>query len=174
MRLLLCLSCLLLVGCGREPDGDPDDVVPVGPAGTVLVFDSNGIHRGNRTLGATRDTLFSCYCPGSTNWPVLVPRAFAETFTAPNPAPNNGGSAGISAGASYYDGIGGGATLVATPQGAYIVPEFGIGFGPLPGSRMKCTGTPSISTRWCLNPLIFRSTARQSNPLAQYSTRSLM
>ena len=49
---------------------------------------------------------------------------------APNPAPNNGGTGGISAGASYYEGLGGGATVVATPQGAYIVPEFGIGFGP--------------------------------------------
>lgn len=52
-----------------------------GPAGTVIVFDSNGIHRGNRSLGAVRDSTVSCYCPGSTNWPVLVPRAFAESLT---------------------------------------------------------------------------------------------
>jgi hypothetical protein len=50
---------------------------------------------------------------------------------APNPTPNtaaNGG--GFSIGGSYYEGIGGGVTIVATPQGNYIVPEVGVGLGP--------------------------------------------
>jgi hypothetical protein len=46
-----------------------------GPAGTVIVFDDNGIHRGNRNQGAVRDNLVGCYCPGSTSWPLHVPRA---------------------------------------------------------------------------------------------------
>jgi hypothetical protein len=53
----------------------------LGAAGTVLVFDSNGIHRGNRTLGATRDTLICSYLPGGVSWPVVVPKKFAESFS---------------------------------------------------------------------------------------------
>ncbi|MBA4067506.1 MAG: hypothetical protein C0501_28110 [Isosphaera sp.] len=53
----------------------------LGRAGTVVVFDSNGAHRGRRSLGATRDTLICSYMPGSVSWPVAVPRRFADTFT---------------------------------------------------------------------------------------------
>ena len=50
---------------------------------------------------------------------------------APNrSSPGNTGTGGISAGGSYYQVVGGGVTLVATPQGNYIVPEVGVGLGP--------------------------------------------
>ena len=36
----------------------------VGPAGSVVVFDTNGIHRGNRNRGPRRDVLFGVYSAG--------------------------------------------------------------------------------------------------------------
>ena len=91
----------------------------------------------------------------------------------PNPAPNNGGTGGISAGASYYDGIGGGATLVATPQGAYIVPEFGIGFGPSvsvnAGSNVNVPNAPQLqfggSYADQVGPVGLRGSATITEPL---------
>ena len=66
---------------------------------------------------------------------------------APNPTTTTG-TGGVSVGASYYDGIGGGATLVATPKGMYIVPEFGIGFGPSvsanAGSNVNVPNAPQL------------------------------
>jgi Phytanoyl-CoA dioxygenase (PhyH) len=41
-------------------------------AGSLFLFDSNGIHRGRRSLGATRDTLFNCYNAGRQLWPFAV------------------------------------------------------------------------------------------------------
>ncbi len=35
-----------------------------GPAGSVVVFETNGIHRGNRNQGPTRDVLFGVYTAG--------------------------------------------------------------------------------------------------------------
>jgi hypothetical protein len=35
-----------------------------GPAGSVVIFDTNGIHRGNRTLGSRRDTWTHNYTAG--------------------------------------------------------------------------------------------------------------
>lgn len=64
-----------------------------------------------------------------------------------NPTPATG-TGGVSVGASYYDGVGGGATLVATPQGIYIVPEFGIGIGPsvsaAAGSNVNVPNAPQL------------------------------
>ena len=66
---------------------------------------------------------------------------------APNPTPTTG-TGGVSVGASYYDGVGGGATLVVTPTGTYIVPEFGIGFGPSvsanAGSNVNVPNAPQL------------------------------
>ena len=42
-----------------------------GPAGTVVIFDTNGLHRGNRNLGARRDVWFFHYSAGRQ----LAPRA---------------------------------------------------------------------------------------------------
>jgi len=36
----------------------------VGPAGTVVLFDANGIHRGNRNRGPRRDVVFGVYSAG--------------------------------------------------------------------------------------------------------------
>ncbi len=36
----------------------------IGPAGTVVIFDTNGLHRGNRNWGATRDTLVGAFSAG--------------------------------------------------------------------------------------------------------------
>jgi hypothetical protein len=35
-----------------------------GPAGSVILFDSNGIHRGNRNLGPRREVVFGVYSAG--------------------------------------------------------------------------------------------------------------
>lgn len=35
-----------------------------GPAGSVVIFDVNGIHRGNRNLGPRRDVVFGAYTAG--------------------------------------------------------------------------------------------------------------
>jgi hypothetical protein len=34
------------------------------PAGSVIIFDTNGIHKGNRNLGPTRDIVLSAYSTG--------------------------------------------------------------------------------------------------------------
>ena len=43
-----------------------------GPAGTVVLFDTNGIHRGNRNLGPKRDTWVFQYTAGRHLEPVSV------------------------------------------------------------------------------------------------------
>jgi len=52
----------------RFPDEQARRLGPVvecaGPAGTVIVFDTNGIHRGNRNLGPRRDTVVGVYTAG--------------------------------------------------------------------------------------------------------------
>lgn len=56
-------------------------VVPcAGPAGTVVVFDSNGIHRGNRNTGPTRDQYTFNFTAGSALFPLpgLHPRVVSE------------------------------------------------------------------------------------------------
>ena len=45
----------------RRPPRPEDVVDVVGPAGTVAVFDTNGLHSGNRNGGARRDTLIFYY-----------------------------------------------------------------------------------------------------------------
>ncbi len=45
-----------------ETEDAKDRIIDVvGPAGTVAVFDSNGLHTGNRNESARRDTLTFCY-----------------------------------------------------------------------------------------------------------------
>ena len=34
------------------------------PVGSVVIFDANGLHRGNRNLGPIRDVLFGVYTTG--------------------------------------------------------------------------------------------------------------
>lgn len=41
-----------------------DVVECAGPAGTVIIFDTNGIHRGNRNLGPRREVAFGVYSAG--------------------------------------------------------------------------------------------------------------
>jgi hypothetical protein len=43
-----------------------------GPAGSVFLFDSNGLHRGNRSHGAVRDSMIPCYNAGRSIWPLTV------------------------------------------------------------------------------------------------------
>jgi hypothetical protein len=49
-----------------------------GDAGTVFIFDSNGLHRGNRSTGRHRDTLITNYNAGRYLWAFEVPQAFRE------------------------------------------------------------------------------------------------
>lgn len=48
----------------------------LGKPGTVFIFDANGFHRGNRNLGAVRDTLIVQYTAGRYLWPFDIPEAF--------------------------------------------------------------------------------------------------
>jgi hypothetical protein len=52
----------------RFGDGEARRLGPVvecaGPAGSVVLFDANGIHRGNRNQGPRRETLFGTYTVG--------------------------------------------------------------------------------------------------------------
>lgn len=91
-----------------------------------------------------------------------------------NPAPStNGGTGGFSIGGSYYDGLGGGATLVATPQGMYIVPEFGIGVGPsvsaAAGSNVNVPNSPQLQVGFTggdqIGPVGYRGSATYTVPL---------
>jgi hypothetical protein len=51
-----------------------------GAAGTVFVFDSNGMHRGNRRTGRHRDTLITSFNAGRYVWTFDVPRTFQEAL----------------------------------------------------------------------------------------------
>jgi hypothetical protein len=94
---------------------------------------------------------------------------------APNPTPagSSTGTGGLSASGSYYEGFGGGATLVATPQGAYIVPEIGIGFGPSvsvnAGSNVNVPNAPQLQFSGSINdqcgPVGVRGSASITDPL---------
>lgn len=53
----------------------------LGPAGTVFVFDANGFHRGNRSLGAGRDSLIVQYTAGRYLWPFEIRRQDLEGAT---------------------------------------------------------------------------------------------
>ncbi|HEY7815565.1 MAG TPA: hypothetical protein VIC62_20140, partial [Nakamurella sp.] len=92
----------------------------------------------------------------------------------PNPTPTtNAGTGGVSVGASYYDGVGGGATLVVTPQGAYIVPEIGIGFGPsvsaAAGSNVNVPNAPQLQLGFTggdqIGPVGYRGSGTVTVPL---------
>lgn len=48
------------------------------PAGTVFLIDPNGMHRGNRSMGAHRDTLISSYSCGRYIWNFDIPERFIE------------------------------------------------------------------------------------------------
>ncbi|HEX4280139.1 MAG TPA: hypothetical protein VHZ27_05195, partial [Solirubrobacteraceae bacterium] len=91
----------------------------------------------------------------------------------PNPTPATGGTGGVSVGASYYEGVGGGATLVVTPQGAYIVPEIGIGAGPsvsaAAGSNVNVPNAPQVQLGFTggdqIGPVGYRGSATVTVPL---------
>ena len=51
-----------------------------GEAGTVFIFDSNGMHRGNRSMGRHRDTLITSFNAGRYVWTFEVPTAFQESL----------------------------------------------------------------------------------------------
>jgi len=99
----------------------------------------------------------------------------------PNPTPTtNAGTGGVSVGASYYDGIGGGATLVVTPQGAYIVPEIGIGFGPsvsaAAGSNVNVPNAPQLQLGFTggdqIGPVGYRGSGTVTVPLNDSSLQN--
>ncbi len=51
----------------------------IGSAGDVFFFDSNGMHRGNRTLAATRDAVFVEYTSDTSNiWGCDIPNEFLK------------------------------------------------------------------------------------------------
>ncbi len=57
-----------------------EEVQCTGKAGTVFMFDANGIHRGNRREAATRDTLISCFEYGHYIWPFDVPTSVFDAL----------------------------------------------------------------------------------------------
>ena len=64
----------------RRPPRPEDVVDVVGPAGTVAVFDTNGLHSGNRNGGARRDTLIFYFSPGRSSQPLTYPRAQVDAL----------------------------------------------------------------------------------------------
>ncbi len=62
--------------------GDHKVVKCIGKAGTIFIFDANGFHRGNRTLGATRDVLINQYTAGRYLWPFEIPEKFMVNLNA--------------------------------------------------------------------------------------------
>lgn len=57
-------------------------VTCTGKAGTVFIFDANGFHRGNRSIGATRDTLINQYTAGRYLWGFDIPRKFTKELSS--------------------------------------------------------------------------------------------
>lgn len=55
-----------------------------GPAGSVVIFDTNGIHRGNRNLGPRRDTWTNNYTAGRS----LFPMSGLHPDVVPNMTPD--------------------------------------------------------------------------------------
>lgn len=53
----------------------------LGKAGTIFIFDANGFHRGNRNLGAVRDTLINQYTAGRYLWPFDIPQNFLTSLS---------------------------------------------------------------------------------------------
>jgi Tetratricopeptide repeat/Phytanoyl-CoA dioxygenase (PhyH) len=59
-----------------------------GSAGDVLLFDSNGIHSGNRTNGHTRDIYLACYSTDPTCvWGMDIPNSALETLSEEQKVP---------------------------------------------------------------------------------------
>lgn len=59
------------------------EIEAIGPAGTVIMFDTNGLHRGNRTNTRRRDTWTFTYTAGKYLFPIclapsIVPRLTTE------------------------------------------------------------------------------------------------
>lgn len=54
----------------------------IAPAGTVLVFDSNGFHRGNCSLGNHRDSQITNYSCGRFLWRFEIPKAHFAALSA--------------------------------------------------------------------------------------------
>jgi len=52
-----------------------------GGAGTVFIFDSNGLHRGNRSTGRHRDTLITSFNGGRYVWSFDVPASHQGALT---------------------------------------------------------------------------------------------
>jgi hypothetical protein len=50
----------------------------VAPAGSIVLLDPNGVHRGNRRPGPVRDTVLNLYSTGIYPWPLRIPAEFAE------------------------------------------------------------------------------------------------
>lgn len=53
----------------------------IGPAGTVFIFDANGFHRGNRSLGAARDSIIIQYTAGRYLWDFDIPAQLLEKLS---------------------------------------------------------------------------------------------
>ena len=64
-----------------EAAGDFESVDCLGSAGSMWVFDPNGFHRGNRSLGAVRDSVITSYSCGRYIWPFQVPRTALATLS---------------------------------------------------------------------------------------------
>ena len=105
--------------------------------------------------------------------PPVNPDAPPMVPNPPAPGSATTGTGGFQVGASYYDGVGGGATLVFTPQGAYLVPEVGIGFGPSvsanAGSNVNVPNAPQLQLGFTggdqIGPVGYRGSGSVTVPL---------
>jgi hypothetical protein len=92
-----------------------------------------------------------------------------------NPTPQSAGNLGMSVGGSYYEGVGGGATYVATTNGNALVLEGGIGFGPSvsiqAGQNVTVPSGPSLQASTTVSNSLpgglgYRGTVSASEPLS--------
>ena len=92
----------------------------------------------------------------------------------PNPTPAAPAEPAASRSApATTTGVGGGATLVVTPQGTYLVPEFGIGFGPSvsanAGSNVNVPNAPQLQLGFTggdqIGPVGYRGSGTVTVPL---------
>jgi hypothetical protein len=52
-----------------------------GRAGAVFLFDANGLHKGNRRLGAVRDAVIHVYSTGRNRAAMKIPRTYLDGLT---------------------------------------------------------------------------------------------
>ena len=165
-------------GSAIAPAPAPAPVTPDTSAAPLMPAAGSAI--APRPAPASPDTAAAAAAPTASPQDQIGPPAPPVNPDAPPMVPNppapgsaTNGTGGFQVGASYYDGVGGGATLVFTPQGAYLVPEVGIGFGPSvsanAGSNVNVPNAPQLQLGFTggdqIGPVGYRGSGSVTVPL---------